>query len=172
MYESNCLLQMSRNGTPFQGPLICDGNIHRFSRDTKQTNPDEWYFSYTGLLHSGQCYLYCRYGFWSEGSEFEYKSWEESYNKISCLSAIEHKELQAKIEENRCLVLIEEWKRHEEAAEKDGLRTRKGRKVGKSQVDSILKNPFYCGTMKTKYGLAEHHYKPLISTGLYQQART
>lgn len=58
-----------------------------------------------------------------------------------------------------------------EEAEKNGLRTRKGKKVGKSQVDSILKNPFYCGTMKTKYGLAEHHYKPLISTALYQQAQ-
>ena len=58
-----------------------------------------------------------------------------------------------------------------EEAEKDGLRTRKGKKVGKSQVDSILKNPFYCGTMKTKYGLAEHHYQPLISTTLYQRAQ-
>ena len=54
---------------------------------------------------------------------------------------------------------------------KVGLRTRKGKKVGKSQIDSILKNPFYCGTMRTKYGLAEHHYKPLISTALYQQAQ-
>jgi site-specific DNA recombinase len=58
-----------------------------------------------------------------------------------------------------------------EEVEKDGLRTRKGKKVGKSQFDSILKNPFYCGTMKTKYGLAEHHYQPLISTVLYQQAQ-
>jgi site-specific DNA recombinase len=56
-------------------------------------------------------------------------------------------------------------------AERDGLRTRKGKKVAKSQIDSILKNPFYCGTMKTKYGLAEHHYQPLISTDLYQRAQ-
>jgi putative DNA primase/helicase len=118
MYESNCLLQMSRNGTSFQGPLVCDGNIHRFSRDAKRNQPDEWYFAYTGLLHSGQYYLYCSYGSWSDGSEFEYKSWEESSNKISYLSAIERKELQAKIEENKRLVSIEQKKRHEEAAEK------------------------------------------------------
>lgn len=58
-----------------------------------------------------------------------------------------------------------------EEAEKLGLRTRKGKKVAKSQVDSILKNPFYCGMMRTKYGLAEHHYQPLISTALYQQVQ-
>lgn len=58
-----------------------------------------------------------------------------------------------------------------EEAEKLGLRTRKGKKVAKSQIDSILKNPFYCGVMRTKYGLAEHHYQPLVSTALYQQVQ-
>jgi DNA invertase Pin-like site-specific DNA recombinase len=58
-----------------------------------------------------------------------------------------------------------------EEAEKDGFRTKKGKKVAKSQIDSILKNPFYSGTMRTKYGLAKHHYKPLISTALYQQVQ-
>lgn len=117
MYESNCLLHMSRNGVPFQGPLVCDGNIHRFSRDDNRTQPDEWYVAHSGLLPSGQCYVCCSYGSWSEGSTFEYKSWEESANKIS-FSAIERKELQAKIEENRCLALIEQKNRHEAAAEK------------------------------------------------------
>ena len=117
MYESNCLLHMSRNGVPFQGPLVCDASIQRFSRDDKRNQPDEWYFAYTGLLYSGQYYLYCSYGSWSEGSEFEYKSWEDSSQGIS-YSATERKELQAKIEANRRLVLIEQKKRHEEAAEK------------------------------------------------------
>ena len=118
MYESNCLLHMSRNGIPFKGPLRCDGNIHRFSRDAKQTQPDEWYVAHSGFLSSGQCYLYCSYGSWSEGSKFEYNSLEESSQKIT-YSAIERKELQAKIEENRRLVLIKhQKKRHEEAAEK------------------------------------------------------
>jgi putative DNA primase/helicase len=72
MYESNCLLHMSQNGIPFQGPLICDGALHRFSRDGKG-NPDEWYLAYSGLLNSGQLYTYCIYGSWSDGSKFEYK---------------------------------------------------------------------------------------------------
>jgi site-specific DNA recombinase len=58
-----------------------------------------------------------------------------------------------------------------EEAEKVGLRTRKGKRVAKSQIDSILKNPFYRGMMRTKYGLAEHNYQTLISPTLYQQAR-
>lgn len=58
-----------------------------------------------------------------------------------------------------------------EEAAKVGLRTKKGKKIAKSQIDSILKNPFYCGMMRTKYGLAEHHYKALISTSLYQQVQ-
>lgn len=117
MYESNCLVQMSRNGTPFQGPLVCDGNIHRFSRDAKGNQRDEWYVAHSGHLPSGQSYLCCSYGSWSEGSKFEYKSWEESSHKID-YSAIERKELQAKIEENRRLTLIEQKMRHEEAAVK------------------------------------------------------
>ncbi|WP_042242321.1 recombinase family protein [Neochlamydia sp. S13] len=58
-----------------------------------------------------------------------------------------------------------------EEAEKVGFRTKKGKRVARSQIDSILKNPFYCGMMRTKYGLTEHHYKPLISSSLYQQAQ-
>lgn len=58
-----------------------------------------------------------------------------------------------------------------EEAEKMGLRTRTGKQLAKSQIDSIIKNPFYCGVMKTKYGLAEHRYEPLISAALYQQAQ-
>jgi len=58
-----------------------------------------------------------------------------------------------------------------EEAEQMGLRTKKGQKVAKSQIESIIKNPFYCGMMRTKYGLAEHHYKPIITPALYQQAQ-
>ncbi len=42
MYESNCLLHMNKNGIHFQGPLITDGAIHRFSIDAKRNQPDEW----------------------------------------------------------------------------------------------------------------------------------
>jgi DNA invertase Pin-like site-specific DNA recombinase len=58
-----------------------------------------------------------------------------------------------------------------EEAEREGFRTRKGKKISKSQIESIIKNPFYCGMMRTKYGLAEHQYKPLITPAIYQQAQ-
>ncbi|KIA77552.1 hypothetical protein DB43_GE00330 [Parachlamydia acanthamoebae] len=115
MYESNCLRHMSQNEIPFQGPLICDGNIHRFSRDAKKNQPDEWYVAHLGFLSSSQPYLCCSYGSWSDGCKFEYKSWEDS-NKV--YSSADRKELQSKIEENRRLTLIEQQKRHEEAAKK------------------------------------------------------
>jgi DNA invertase Pin-like site-specific DNA recombinase len=58
-----------------------------------------------------------------------------------------------------------------EEAEKMGLRTKKGQKVAKSQVDDILKNPFYCGTMETKYGIIQHRYESIISPSLFYQVQ-
>jgi len=37
-----------------------------------------------------------------------------------------------------------------EEAKKLGFKSRKGQQIAKSQIDQILKNPFYCGMMKTK----------------------
>lgn len=45
----------------------------------------------------------------------------------------------------------------QEEAKAMGFRSKKGKKIAKSVIDEILKNPFYCGMMKTKYGLTEHH---------------
>jgi putative DNA primase/helicase len=106
---------MSRNGAPFSGPLICDGDIHRFSRDAQKNQPDEWYVAHSGLLNSGQSYLCCSYGSWSDGSKFEYKSWEGSKNGYA---SVDRKTLQSKIEENRRIALLEQQKRHEEVAKK------------------------------------------------------
>jgi DNA invertase Pin-like site-specific DNA recombinase len=58
-----------------------------------------------------------------------------------------------------------------EEAEKMGLRTKKGQKVAKSQIDDILKNPFYCSTMNTKYGIFQHRYESLISPALFHQVQ-
>lgn len=117
MYESECLLHMNRNGVPFHCPLLCDGKIYRFSIDAKKNQPDEWYVAYSGVLPAGQPYHCCVYGSWSDGSKFEYKSWEDSKNNIY-YSAADRKVLQARIEENRSLALIEQQKRHQEAAKK------------------------------------------------------
>lgn len=56
-------------------------------------------------------------------------------------------------------------------AEQVGFRSKKGQRIAKSLIDEILKNPFYCGMMKTKYGLTEHHYHPLVSRTLFQQVQ-
>jgi site-specific DNA recombinase len=58
-----------------------------------------------------------------------------------------------------------------EEAEKMGLRTKKGQKVAKSQIDDILKNSFYCGKMKTKYGVIQHRYESLIPVSLFHQVQ-
>lgn len=117
MYESDCLLHMSRNCISFQGPFLCDGKIHRFSIDAKKNQLDEWYVAYSASMPTGQPYFCCIYGSWSDGSKFEYKSWEDSSNRVY-YPPIDHKLLQAKIEENRRLVAIEQEKRHQESAKK------------------------------------------------------
>lgn len=43
--EMECLQQMQENGISFQGPLNANGEIHRFSIDSKKRQPDEWYVS-------------------------------------------------------------------------------------------------------------------------------
>lgn len=40
-FSNECLLHMSSNGFPFDGPLNSDGLLHRFSRDSKKNQPDE-----------------------------------------------------------------------------------------------------------------------------------
>ncbi|WP_049767111.1 AAA family ATPase [Waddlia chondrophila] len=68
---------MSKNGIPFDGPLISDGEIHRFSRDSKRSQPDEWYVCYEGMSIKDNPYLICCYGTWSGNQErFVYKSYE------------------------------------------------------------------------------------------------
>lgn len=53
-----------------------------------------------------------------------------------------------------------------------GLRTRKGRKVAKSQVESMLKNSFYYGLMKTAKGDFEHVYERLTTETLFNQVQS
>jgi len=57
------------------------------------------------------------------------------------------------------------------AAIEMGLRTKKGEPPAISQINKILKKPFYCGMMDTKYGIVEHCYEPLISQALFQQVQ-
>jgi site-specific DNA recombinase len=59
----------------------------------------------------------------------------------------------------------------EHEAKEMGFRSKKGQKMSKSVIDRILKNPFYCGLMDTKYGLTSHHYIPLVSRNLFKQVQ-
>ena len=52
-----------------------------------------------------------------------------------------------------------------------GLRTCNGNPIVKSQIESMLKNPFYAGVMSTKQGQFPHHYEKLVSQDQFQQVQ-
>jgi len=58
-------------------------------------------------------------------------------------------------------------------AKSEGLRnnSKKAGVLTKSQIDHILKNPFYYGEMRYKGKLYPHRYKPLISRELFNQVQ-
>lgn len=58
-----------------------------------------------------------------------------------------------------------------EAAIEMGLRTKKGEPLAISQINKMLKKPFYCGLMDTKYGVIEHAYETLVSKSVFQQVQ-
>jgi len=49
----------------------------------------------------------------------------------------------------------------------EGVRTNKGGKFHTASVHLILKNPFYRGEMRTRYGVYPHRYEPLVSKRLF-----
>ncbi len=106
--ENECLSQMLHHGIPFQGPIVKDGEIHRFTRDRKREK-DEWYIAFDGVSIRGIPYLNCVYGSWSDGGSFKYSSWEHNSANYSEgeLQAIREewlrrqKEIELKIEEDK-----------------------------------------------------------------------
>jgi putative DNA primase/helicase len=77
--EQQCLIEMTKNGIPFKGPLKCDSQLHRFSMDHKKTNLDEWYIAWVFLSRKGTPGLNCLYGSWAGGyQEFTFSSWKEN----------------------------------------------------------------------------------------------
>lgn len=58
-----------------------------------------------------------------------------------------------------------------EEAIRMGLKSKNGETLAISQINKILKKPFYCGVMDTKYGLVEHQYEKLISPSLFEQVQ-
>ena len=52
-----------------------------------------------------------------------------------------------------------------------GLRTVNGNPVVKSQIESMLKNSFYAGTMSTSHGDFPHHYETLVPHDQFQHVQ-
>ena len=74
--KEECRLYMSEVGLPLDTPIIADGRIKRYSADARKNKPDEWYVAYEGFSSRGNAYLNCVFGSWSEGSQYEYKSFD------------------------------------------------------------------------------------------------
>ncbi len=118
MFQEECLSHMSRNGLPFDGPLIANGEIHRYSADSKPSKKDEWYCAHAGITAKGSSYFYCIYGSWSDGSKIEFKSWESTSSVESRLSHAELQALQKKAEKRQRDLKEKQNKKHVEAAQK------------------------------------------------------
>lgn len=107
--EMECLLQMHENGISFQGPLNTNGEIHRFSVDSKKRQPDEWYVAHQGIHQNGSPYLCCTYGTWSRGQhKFFYKSYKsepwitsEEHNYLRSEEKRRQKEIEEKIKKDK-----------------------------------------------------------------------
>ncbi len=100
--ERKCLLEMSENGISFLESIKDDGEIHRFSMDSKKNKKDEWYVAWSGISQKGNTYLICIYGSWSSCDTLEGKYTFKSWSQDHFLDAEErrqlHKELQLKRE--------------------------------------------------------------------------
>jgi len=73
---TDCIAHMSQNGFPIDN-IRDDGQIHRFSIDSKKGQPDEWYVA-RAWEHNRRPLLCCCYGSWSSGEKHYYRSWENS----------------------------------------------------------------------------------------------
>ena len=56
-------------------------------------------------------------------------------------------------------------------AKKRGLRSRKGRVLSRSEIHFILRNPAYCGMVRSKYGIVPGRHVPVISRQLFDRVQ-
>ena len=81
--ERACIAEMQKNGISFDGRLQPNGQLHRFSRDLKKNQPDEFYIGWEIFCSDGNPALVCFYGTWSGGYQtFIFTSWEHD-NQIN-----------------------------------------------------------------------------------------
>ena len=75
-----CFAFMAECGLPFNGQLMFNDKVNRYSIDAKRNKPDEWYVAYEGVSSRNNPYLIVIFGSWSDGSKYEYKSFEKENN--------------------------------------------------------------------------------------------
>lgn len=81
--EYDILNHMRSNGIEYQGPVVLDTKIHRFSSDSNKSKKDEWYVGNT-WDYKGHVYATVTYGSWSNSDEkHAYKSWEDAGISLS-----------------------------------------------------------------------------------------
>lgn len=102
--DQKCLLDMSKNGIVFSGPIISDEKIHRFSSDLKKNKKDEWYIAYRGLSLNNNEYLTCVYGSWNNtktvDSKYIFNSWDED----SAFDKVEREHLQHELQKRKKII--------------------------------------------------------------------
>ena len=75
--EQECLATMAACGFPFDGPLITNGTLRRYSCDQKKSQEDEWYIAFSQNSMGKNPSLNCVFGSWSQGGgKFYFKSWD------------------------------------------------------------------------------------------------
>lgn len=99
-FKEECKAYMSEKGLSFDGLILVDGKIHRYSADSKKNKPDEWYVAHEGYTSSGNYYFLCIFGSWSEDSKYEYKS----FDKENRYSDIEINELKLNLQKQNDLI--------------------------------------------------------------------
>lgn len=62
--------QMADNGVPCDEQISLDGKFHRYSKDQKKNQPDEWYIGSEWISPKNHQYVTVTYGSWSDGSKF------------------------------------------------------------------------------------------------------
>jgi phage/plasmid primase-like uncharacterized protein len=99
--QQNCLLEMSKNGIPFDGPVVVAGEVQRFSIDSKKNKKDEWYIAWSGISQRGNEYLICIYGSWSSSNTLEGKHTFKSWDSDHFLDEDERRQLQEELQLKR-----------------------------------------------------------------------
>ncbi|MBP6869282.1 DUF3987 domain-containing protein [Candidatus Babeliales bacterium] len=92
-FQEQCRSYMIDKGLAFDGELMIDGKIHRYSFDNKPSKKDEWYIGHEIISSKGYSGLTVSFGSWSEGITYTYRSFDQQESFLSQENIIELKEI-------------------------------------------------------------------------------